>query len=169
MMHEVRDQIRPAAKALGIEIDDVRIRRTDLTQEVSQQTYDRMKAERLAQAEKLRARGRESAQRIKARADREAVEIIAEANKESEVLRGEGDAKRSAIYAKAYEKDPKFFQFYRSMSAYETALDKTGTTMVLSPDSDFFRYFNNPMGSAGEGAGSGSPPPANPPSSPSAK
>jgi membrane protease subunit HflC len=164
MMREVRDQIRPAAKSLGIEIEDVRIRRTDLTQEVSQQTYDRMKAERLAQAEKLRARGRESAQRVKARADREAIEIIAEANKESEVLRGEGDAKRSEIYAKAYEKDPKFFQFYRSMSAYETALDNTGTTMVLSPDSDFFRYFNNPNGSAGNGTNGGSPTPANPPS-----
>jgi membrane protease subunit HflC len=161
MMREVRDQIRPAAKALGIEIDDVRIRRTDLTQEVSQQTYDRMKAERLAQAEKLRARGREAAQRIKARADREAVEIIAEANKESEVLRGEGDGERSSIYAKAYEKDPKFFQFYRSMSAYKNALDDTGTTMVLSPDSDFFRYFNNPNGTAASGMGAGSPP-ANP-------
>jgi membrane protease subunit HflC len=164
MMHEVRDQIRPAAKALGIEIDDVRIRRTDLTQEVSQQTYDRMKAERLAQAEKLRARGRESAQRIEARADREAVEIIAEANKEAEVLRGEGDAERSSIYAKAYEKDPNFFQFYRSMSAYKNALDNTGTTMILSPDSDFFRYFGNPNGPAGGGTGNSPLPPANPPS-----
>ena len=161
MMREVRDQVRPAAKSLGIEIDDVRIRRTDLTQEVSQQTYDRMKAERLAQAEKLRARGREAAQRIRARADREAVEIIAEANKESEVLRGEGDGERGSIYAKAYQKDPSFFQFYRSMSAYKNALDDTGTTMVLSPDSDFFRYFNNPN-VGGNAAGKRSPPPANP-------
>ena len=90
MMREVRDQLRPDATSLGLEIEDVRIRRTDLTAEVSQQTYDRMKAERLAEAERLRARGREAAQRIRARADREVVEIVADARKESEILRGEG-------------------------------------------------------------------------------
>ncbi len=88
MMLEVADTLRPDAVSLGLKIEDVRIRRTDLTAEVSQQTYDRMKAERLAEAERLRARGREAAQRIKARADREVVEIIAEARKESEILRG---------------------------------------------------------------------------------
>lgn len=144
MMREVRDQLRPDATSLGLEIVDVRIRRTDLTQEVSQQTFDRMKAERLAEAERLRARGNEAAQRIRARADREVVEIIAEAQKESEILRGEGDAERSATYADAYMRDPNFFEFYRSMSAYGTALDNSGTTMVLSPDSEFFRYFRNP-------------------------
>lgn len=144
MMREVRDQLRPDATSLGLEIVDVRIRRTDLTQEVSQQTFDRMKAERLAEAERLRARGNEAAQRIRARADREVVEIIAEAQKESEILRGQGDAERSATYADAYMRDPGFFEFYRSMSAYGTALDNSGTTMVLSPDSEFFRYFRNP-------------------------
>lgn len=148
MMREVRDQLRPDATSLGLEIDDVRIRRTDLTAEVSQQTYDRMKAERLAEAERLRARGNEAAQRIKARADREVVEIVAEANKESEILRGEGDAERSAIFANAYNRDPAFFDFYRSMNAYGTALDNTGTTMLLSPNSDFFRYFRDPAGTA---------------------
>ncbi len=148
MMREVRDQLRPAATSLGLEIDDVRIRRTDLTDEVSQQTYDRMKAERLAEAERLRARGNEAAQRIRARADREAVEIVAEAQRESEILRGEGDAERSAIYADAYERDPGFFDFYRSMSAYGTALDNTGTTMLLSPNSEFFRFFRDPAGGA---------------------
>ncbi|PLP60317.1 protease modulator HflC [Mesorhizobium loti] len=146
MMREVRDQLRPDATSLGLEIDDVRIRRTDLTAEVSQQTYDRMKAERLAEAERLRARGNEAAQRIKARADREVVEIVAEANKESEILRGQGDGQRSAIFANAYNRDPAFFDFYRSMNAYGTALDNTGTTMVLSPNSDFFRYFRDPAG-----------------------
>jgi membrane protease subunit HflC len=146
MMREVRDQLRPAATSLGLEIDDVRIRRTDLTAEVSQQTYDRMKAERLAEAERLRARGNEAAQRIRARADREVVEIVAEAQRESEILRGEGDAQRSAIYADAYQRDPGFFDFYRSMSAYGTALDNTGTTMLLSPDSEFFRFFRDPAG-----------------------
>ena len=156
MMREVHDQLRPSATSLGLEIVDVRIRRTDLTQEVSQQTYDRMKAERLAEAERLRARGNEAAQRIRARADREVVEIVAEAQKESEILRGEGDAQRSATYADAYQRDPAFFDFYRSMDAYGTALDSTGTTMVLSPTSEFFRFFRDPDSKAPDGA----PPPA---------
>lgn len=143
MMREVADQLRPDASSLGLEIVDVRIRRTDLTQEVSQQTYDRMKAERLAEAERLRARGREAAQRIRARADREVVEIVADARRESEILRGEGDAQRSAIFADAYLRDPEFFDFYRSMNAYEKALNADGTSMVLSPDSEFFRYFGS--------------------------
>jgi membrane protease subunit HflC len=148
MMREVRDQLRPDATSLGLEIEDVRIRRTDLTAEVSQQTYDRMKAERLAEAERLRARGREAAQRIRARADREVVEIVAEARKESEILRGEGEAQRNNIFAEAFQRDQGFFEFYRSMIAYSNALLGTGTTMVLSPDSEFFRYFRSPRGDA---------------------
>ena len=149
MMREVRDQLRPDATSLGLEITDVRIRRTDLTTEVSQQTYDRMKAERLAEAERLRARGREAAQRIRARADREVVEIIAESQRESEILRGQGEAERNAIFADAFQRDPEFFEFYRSMIAYVQALKKDGTTMVLAPDSEFFRFFLNPNGSQG--------------------
>jgi membrane protease subunit HflC len=148
MMREVRDQLRPDATSLGLEIVDVRIRRTDLTQEVSQQTYERMRAERLAEAERLRARGREAAQRIRARADREVVEIVADARRESEILRGEGEAQRNAIFADAFQRDPGFFEFYRSMAAYAKALEGTGTTMVLSPDSDFFRYFGSIDGNA---------------------
>ena len=148
MMREVRDQLRPDAASLGLKIEDVRIRRTDLTAEVSQQTYDRMKAERLAEAERLRARGREAAQRIRARADRQVVEIIAEARKESEIMRGEGEAERNSIFASAFTRDPEFFEFYRSMIAYTTALENTGTTMVLSPNSEFFRFFQNPQGSS---------------------
>jgi modulator of FtsH protease HflC len=146
MMREVAQQLRPDAKSLGLEITDVRIRRTDLTQEVSQQTYDRMSAERLAEAERLRARGREAAQRIRARADREVVEIIAAAQRESEILRGEGEAERNAIFAEAFSRDPEFFDFYRSMAAYTRALDAEGTTMLLSPDSDFFRFFGSQGG-----------------------
>ena len=159
MMREVRDQLRPDATSLGLEIEDVRIRRTDLTQEVSQQTYDRMKAERLAEAERLRARGREAAARIRARADREVVEIVAEARKESEILRGEGEAERNAVFADAFQRDPGFFEFYRSMIAYSNALLGTGTTMVLSPDSDFFRYFLNKEGGAA-GSAPAAPAPA---------
>ncbi|RVB98851.1 protease modulator HflC, partial [Mesorhizobium sp. M7A.F.Ca.AU.002.06.1.1] len=167
MMREVRDQLRPDATSLGLQIEDVRIRRTDLTAEVSQQTFDRMKAERLAEAARLRARGNEAAQRITARADREVVEIVAEAQKESEILRGEGEAQRSATFAGAYQRDPAFFDFYRSMNAYGTALDNTGTTMVLSPNSEFFRFFRNPDGSEGS-AKPASPAPNAPATAPAA-
>ncbi|MBO6637324.1 MAG: protease modulator HflC [Roseitalea sp.] len=146
MMREVRDLLRPDAQQLGLTIDDVRIVRTDLTAEVSQQTFDRMSAERLAEAERLRARGRENAQRIRAVADRQVVEILSEARRESEILRGEGDAERNRIFADAFSRDPEFFEFYRSMIAYERALQDGGTTMVLSPNSEFFEFFQGAQG-----------------------
>ena len=148
MMKEVRDQLRPDATSLGLEIVDVRIRRTDLTQEVSQQTFERMKAERLAEAERLRARGNENAQRTRAVADRQVVEIVAEARKGSEILRGEGDGERNSIFAAAFNKDAEFFAFYRSMQAYTSSLRGTGTSMVLSPDSEFFNFFRDVNGSS---------------------
>ncbi len=109
MMREVRDQVRPSASSLGLEIVDVRIRRTDLTNEVSQQTFERMKAERQAEAERLRARGKEAARRIQARADRQVIEIEAAAQRDSEILRGEGEAERNSIFADAFNRDPEFF------------------------------------------------------------
>lgn len=148
MMLEVRDQLRAPASALGLEIVDVRIRRTDLTAEVSDQTFERMKAERLAEAERLRARGSEAARRLKAKADREVVEIKASAQRDAEVLRGEGEGERNGIFADAFTRDPEFFEFYRSMIAYTKALKEDGTTLVLSPNSDFFRYFQDPSGKA---------------------
>jgi membrane protease subunit HflC len=152
MMREVRDQLRPEAESLGLRIDDVRIRRTDLTQEVSQQTYERMKAERLAEAELIRARGNEAAQRIRAIADRQVVEIVSEAARDAEIIRGEGDGERNRIFAEAFSRDPEFFEFYRSMNAYSQSLTDSGTTMVLSPTSEFFRYFNNSASSVGAAA-----------------
>ena len=149
MMREVASLLRPDAESLGLKVEDVRIRRTDLTQEVSDQTFERMKAERLAEAELIRARGREAAQRIRAVADRQVVEILAEANRESEIMRGEGEGERNRIFAEAFNQDPDFFEFYRSMAAYSQALEDTGTTMVLSPDSDFFRFFQDPAGRSG--------------------
>jgi membrane protease subunit HflC len=146
MMTEVRGQLEADAAALGITIDDVRIRRTDLTKEVSEQTYERMKAERFAEAELIRARGNEGAQRIRAVADRQVVELESAAQRESEILRGEGDAERNKVFAEAFSKDPEFFEFYRSMQAYSQALEGAGTSMVLSPNSEFFRYFGNPAG-----------------------
>ena len=148
MMREVRDQIRPDAVSLGLQIDDVRIRRTDLTNEVSDQTYARMNAERLAEAARLRARGQEAARRIRARADREVIELKAEAQRDAEILRGVGEGERNAIFADAFGRDPEFFEFYRSMTAYSQALQQNGTTMVLSPSSDFFRYFQDPNGAS---------------------
>ncbi|MEW7006499.1 protease modulator HflC [Lentilitoribacter sp. EG35] len=146
MMREVRDQLRPEAEALGVTIDDVRIRRTDLTQEVSQQTYERMKAERLAEAEAIRARGIEAGQRLRSIADRQVVEFVSAAGRDAEIIRGEGDAERNAIFADAYNRDRDFFEFYRSMTAYGKAIDPDGTTMVLSPDSEFFKFFKNSLG-----------------------
>lgn len=143
MMQEVRDDLRPDAETLGLSIVDVRVRRTDLTQEVSQQTFERMKAERLAEAELIRARGNEEGQRRRAIADRQVVELQAEAQRDSEILRGEGDAERNRIFGEAFTRDPGFFEFYRSMTAYAASLANSGTTLVLSPDSQFFRYFND--------------------------
>lgn len=146
MMTEARDILRGDISELGLEVVDVRIRRTDLTVQVSSQTYDRMIAERLAEAALLRARGKERAQTIRAIADRQAVSIVADARRDSEILRGEGDAERNAIFASAFGQDVEFFEFYRSMQSYRNALESTGTTLILSPDSEFFRYFNSDTG-----------------------
>ena len=164
MMREVHDQIAPDARSLGLEITDVRIRRTDLTADVSQQTYERMKAERLAEAERLRARGRERAQGIRARAEREVIEIQAAAQREAEIVRGQGEGERNAIFADAFGRDPEFFEFYRSMNAYVQALEGTGTMMLLSPNSEFFRYFQDARGAPATGPArtSATPAPAQP-------
>lgn len=165
MMTEVRNDLHRDAETLGLNIEDVRIRRTDLSQEVSQNTYDRMKAERLAEAELIRARGNEEGQRRRAVADRQVVEIVADAQKDSEVLRGEGEAERNGIFADASKRDPNFYEFYRSMAAYNKALASGGKTLVLPPNqSDFFKYFDSPQGSApnsGAPALANSTPPAN--------
>jgi membrane protease subunit HflC len=131
---------------LGVTIDDVRIRRTDLTQEVSQQTYERMKAERLAEAEAIRARGLEGGQRLRSIADRQVVEFVSAAERDAQIIRGEGDAERNSIFADAFTRDQEFFEFYRSMEAYGKAINVDGTTMVLTPDSEFFRYFRDSSG-----------------------
>ena len=159
MMREARDLIRPDMAELGIDVVDVRILRTDLTQQVSAQTFDRMKAERLAEAALLRARGQEAAQSLRAVADRQAVEILAAARRDSEILRGEGDAERNLIFAEAYNRDPEFFQFYRSMQSYRTALGSDGTTMVLSPESEFFDYFSGAQRTGGTALGGSTPAP----------
>ena len=146
MMREIRDQVRSEAIALGIDIVDVRVRRTDLTPDVLNDTYERMNAERFAEAANLRAIGETARRRIRAEADREAVELVAKAKRESEIIRGEGDAERNRLFAEAFSKDPEFFAFYRSMQAYSKALQGDDTTLVLKPDSEFFQFFGgNPQ------------------------
>jgi membrane protease subunit HflC len=166
-MREIRDQVRPEALALGIEVVDVRIRRTDLMPEVLNDTYERMNAERFAEAAELRAVGQAEAARIRAEADREAVELVAKSRREGEIVRGEGDGERNKVFAEAFQKDPEFFSFYRSMQAYAKSLADAGTTLVLSPTSEFFKYFGGKPIEAPTGttppAPSGERPPVTPP------
>jgi membrane protease subunit HflC len=148
MMREIRDQVRSEAEALGIDVVDVKIRRTDLMPDVLKDTYDRMNAERFAEAAELRAIGEAQATRIKAEADRQAVELVSKAQKESEILRGKGDATRNRVFAEAFQQDPEFFAFYRSMQAYAKSLADSSTTLVLKPDSEFFEYFGTQQSGA---------------------
>ena len=148
LMLRIRQQMDDEAEKFGIDIVDVRIRRADLPEANSQAIYSRMQTARQREAAEIRAEGEEAARRIRSRADRTATVIIAEANRESEELRGDGDAARANIFAEAYGKDPEFFSFYRSMQAYEAGIASGDTRMVLSPKSEFFRYFGN---SAGKG------------------
>jgi membrane protease subunit HflC len=141
MMKEMRDQVRNEALALGIEIVDVRIRRTDLMPDVLDDTYNRMSSERMAEAADLRSKGEATKTRMNAETDRAYTVKIAEARRQSEIIRGEGDAERNKTFAEAFERDPEFFSFYRSMQAYAKSLSTQGTTLVLKPDSDFFSYF----------------------------
>ena len=140
MMREIRDQVRAEALNNGIEIVDVRIVRTDLMDEVLKNTYERMSSERIAEAKDLRGRGEARKIEIMAQADRAYTEKLADARRQSEVIRGEGEGERNRIFAEAFQQDPEFFSFYRSMQAYAKSLSSSGTTLVLKPDSDFFKY-----------------------------
>jgi len=134
------------AAELGVEIIDVRVKRIDLPPEVSDSVYDRMRAERERVARDLRAQGAEAAERIRADADRQRVVILADAFKEAEELRGEGDAVSAEIYANAYNQNREFYAFYRSLKAYEEVFRTGGDTLVIEPDSEFFRYFKEQGG-----------------------
>jgi len=147
LMKRITEQVNNEAAALGMSIVDVRIRRADLPEANSQAVYMRMQTARTKEANDIRARGQEQAKIITSRSDKEAKIIIAEANKISEITRGEGDAGRNRIYAESYGQDPEFFKFYRSMVAYEESLKSGDTRLVISPDTDFFTYFKDPLGS----------------------
>jgi membrane protease subunit HflC len=146
LMKRIARVVNEEGRDFGLEVVDVRIKRADLPEQNSKSVFDRMRAERQQQAAQIRAEGAAEANRIRATADREATVIKAEANLKAEQLRGDGDGQRNRIFADAYNRDPDFFAFYRSMQAYEHGLHSGDTRMVLSPDSEFFRYFNNPMG-----------------------
>jgi|TARA_B110000483_G_scaffold64483_1_gene80339 membrane protease subunit HflC len=147
LMSRITEQARQKALPLGLEVIDVRLKQTNLPEQNLDATFSRMRAERDREAADEIARGKEAAQRLRAQADRTVVELVSEATKQSEIVRGEADAQRNAIFAKAYGMDPEFFEFYRSINAYGTALSGDSTTMVVRPDSEFFNYLKSDSGS----------------------
>jgi membrane protease subunit HflC len=140
LMTEITRQARERAAALGLEVLDVRLKQTNLPAQNLEATFARMRAEREREATDEIARGNEAAQRVRALADRTVVELVSEAQREAEITRGEADAERNSIFAQAFNQDAEFFEFYRSMTAYERALRQQNSTMVISPDSEFFEY-----------------------------
>lgn len=142
IMNRIKSEANKSLAGFGVALVDVRIKRADLPPENSQAIFQRMQTERQREAKELRAQGAEVGQRIRARADRERRVLIAEAERESQILRGQGDAEAIRIFADAFGQDPEFFDFYRSLQAYREALGDGSTTFVLSPDSEFFRFFN---------------------------
>jgi membrane protease subunit HflC len=158
LMARIRELVDREAAAYGIQVVDVRIRRADLPEQNSQAVYQRMQTERQREAAEFRAQGNQRAQEIRSRADREVTVLIAEATSKSEQIRGEGDAQRNKIFADAFNRDPDFFAFYRSMQAYEAGLKHNDTRLLLKPDNSFFRYFNNPKGTAPAGGNAAAAP-----------
>ena len=143
LMNRIRDLAASESENLGIEVVDVRIKRADLPAQNLEATFARMRAEREREAADERARGKEAAQVVRAAADRTAVELVSEAQRDSDIIRGEADGARNAIFAKAFSKDPEFFAFYRSLAAYEESLKGENTTLVLSPESEFFDFLKS--------------------------
>ncbi|MEZ5829138.1 MAG: protease modulator HflC [Hyphomicrobiales bacterium] len=152
LMQQITEQVNTEGKGLGVTVVDVRIKRADLPEANSQAIYRRMQTERQRQAAEIRAEGEEASRRIRATADRQVTVLKANATGESERIRGDGDAEKNRVFAEAFGKDPDFFAFYRSMQAYEGALKSGDTRMLLSPDSQFFQYFNDAAGAPGPGA-----------------
>ena len=144
----IQNDVNTEAKTLGIQIVDVRIKRADLPQANSEAIYKRMQTEREREAKEFRAQGAEIAQKIRSTADKDVTVLLAEANKKSEIMKGEGDGLRNKIFADAFGRDPQFFGFYRAMQAYETALIGGETSLILSPDSEFFKYFGKSVKTA---------------------
>jgi membrane protease subunit HflC len=157
LMTRIRDQARSEARSLGLDVVDVRLKQTNLPAQNLEATFARMRAEREREAADEIARGNEAAQRVRALADRTVVETLSEAEREASITRGEADADRNRIFAEAYGADAEFFAFYRSLQAYETALRGQNSTMVMTPDSQFFEYFKSEQVGAGSILGAGEP------------
>ncbi|WP_299777686.1 protease modulator HflC [uncultured Roseobacter sp.] len=146
LMARITEQARLRALPLGLEVVDVRLKQTNLPEQNLDATFARMRAEREREAADEIARGEEAAQRVRALADRTVVELTSDATREADIIRGQADAERNAIFAQAFGADPEFFEFYRSLTAYERSLRGTNSTMVLSPDSEFFNYLRSDQG-----------------------
>jgi len=145
IMSDISNTVKKDAEAIGVSVADVRIRRADLPREVMQAINDRMKTERQRDAKEFRAKGQQQAQNIRAKADKEATIIIAEAEKNAQITRGEGDQEAVRLWNKTVGQDVEFYEFYRSLDAYRKSLSDNATSLVLSPDSDFFKFFNKGM------------------------
>jgi membrane protease subunit HflC len=143
LMNRIRDQARIFAAPLGLEVVDVRLKQTNLPDQNLEATFARMRAEREREAADQVARGEEAAQRVRAQADRTVVELVSDATRAAEITRGEADARRNNIFAQAFGQDQEFFEFYRSLTAYQRALQGNNSTMILSPDSEFFDYLKS--------------------------
>ena len=141
VVESVRSKINEDSRQIGVEIVDVRLKRVDFAPEVSERVFARMESERKQVANERRATGSAESEKIRADADRQKTILLAEARKQADILRGEGDGIRNRVYAEAFQQDPEFFGFYRTMQAYRSSLGEANTSMVLSPDSEFFRYF----------------------------
>lgn len=160
LMVKIKEQADREARKFGVEVVDARIRRVDLPQQISEKVYGRMQTERQREAAEYRAQGSEQAQKITAKADRDVIVLKAEAQQKADQVKGEGDAERNRIFAEAFGKDPDFFAFYRSMQAYEAAFKPGETRFLVSPRSEFFRFFSAPEGSAAPSADQAPPEPA---------
>ncbi len=146
IMSLMTQQASERAKSLGIQVVDVRVKKVDYPERVSNSVYQRMRAEREREARDFRSKGHEASERIQADADRQSSILLAEAYRDSEIARGEGDARATEIYAKAYSKDKEFYKFYRSLTAYQKTFSNSGDVILLEPDSEYFRYFKDPSG-----------------------
>ena len=146
LMDAVTKVVKEQVKPFGVDVVDVRLKRADLPKQLEENVYTRMKRERQQEAATYRAEGEEESIKIRAEADRTVIELKAEATRKSEIIRGEGDAERNGVFAEAFNRDPKFFAFYRSMQAYEKGLASGDTRLVITPKSEFFRFFNKPSG-----------------------
>ncbi len=146
LTNRIRDQSRALANSLGLDVVDVRLKTTNLPDQNLEATFARMRAEREREAADEVARGNEAAQRVRAQADRTVVELVSDANRQADITRGEADAQRNATFAEAFGQDQEFFEFYRSLTAYTRALKGSNSTLVITPDSEFFDYLANPNG-----------------------